>query len=123
MKNKKVIASFKCVLAMLSCLMLGACRPQMAKAVVKVAEKTFSRNGSKAEAFLQRTAGKGIRMPSMSGGELRGARNLAERPGVMSQGCYQSVGRAIYHVSQQGGGRDENDQVNRYYYNQGYYNR
>ena len=117
MKNKKVIASFKCVLAMLSCLMLGACRPQMAKAAFKTAERVMSRGGySKAEQAAARFAAKGVVNPHFSGGDFVRARNIPGSSGVMSQDAWGNAGRVIYNVSRQHRGYDESDQENQSYY-------
>ena len=107
MRNKKVIASFKCVLAMLSCLMLGACKPQMAKSAMKAAGKVFSKSGSKAERFAERVARSGgVHMPHMSGDDVGRAVNAGARP-IPQQGWGDASKAAAagaataYHLSRQ----------------------
>ena len=117
MKNKKVIASFKCVLAMLSCLMLGACRPQMAKAAFKTAGKIVSRGGGKAEQAAARFAVKGVVNPQVSGRDFSRVRNLPGSSGVVSPEGYGNARRAAaYYWSRQNRGNDERDQENQSYY-------
>ena len=103
MGNKKLTASFKCVLAVLSCLTLGACKPQMAKKAISAAGKVFSKGGSKAERFAERAARNGVHMPHISGGEMGGAGNLMQRQ--VAPGQYNNWGgagrAAAYHFSRQ----------------------
>ena len=94
MRKKTVAAAFKCVLVVLACLTVGACKPKLAKQAFTAAEKAFSSGGSKAERFAQRAAANGVNMPHLSGGSIGGA---ASHMGGGSQN-WSDVGKAAGYV-------------------------
>ena len=98
MRKKTVAAAFKCVLVVLACLTVGACKPKLAKQAFTAAEKAFSSGGSKAERFAARAASGGVNMPHISGGEIGRSESVA---GGGSHG-WSDVGRAAgYAYSRQ----------------------